>query len=83
MFGIGAAASFGVFVLFVIASAIAIFSFGPTKANAFVLPGAAMLWGALAVYLAMLGIIGEVALARDRKSSTQQLPLARPGNSTS
>jgi glycosyltransferase involved in cell wall biosynthesis len=43
--------------------------FGPEKADALVFPGAALLWLGAAFYLAMLGLVAEVALSSERKGA--------------
>jgi glycosyltransferase involved in cell wall biosynthesis len=50
-------------------------SFGPAKANALVFPGAALLWLGAAFYLAMLGLVAEVALSSER-GSARDIPTA-------
>lgn len=49
--------------------------FGPAKANALVFPGAALLWLGAAFYLAMLGLVAEVALSSERESA-RDIPTA-------
>jgi glycosyltransferase involved in cell wall biosynthesis len=46
-------------------------SFSARKAAAFVLPGVALLWFALAGFLILLGLIAEVALSERRKGVSQ------------
>lgn len=46
-------------------------------ADMFVLPGAALLWFGLAVYLLMLGLIGETVLREERSRESEPLPLVR------
>ena len=50
-------------------------NFGPAKATALVFPGAAMLWLGAAFYLAMLGLVAEVALSSERESA-REIPTA-------
>jgi hypothetical protein len=57
------------------AAIVASVEFVPQKANAVVLPGAAMLWLGLAGYLLMLGLLAEVALWEHRRDQGEQLPL--------
>lgn len=57
------AALFG--VLWVVAAT----QFGPTKAEALVFPGAALLCAGAAFYLGMLGLVAEVALSSERESA--------------
>ena len=49
--------------------------FGPIKADAVVFPGAALLWLGAAFYLAMLGLVAEVALSSERESA-REIPTA-------
>src|SRR5215213_10709481 len=49
--------------------------FGPAKANALVFPAAALLWLGAAFYLAMLGLVAEVALSSERESA-RDIPTA-------
>lgn len=75
MFGLGAlvAAFFG--FAFAAVAIVAILEFGPEKANAFVLPGAALLWMGLAFYMLMLGLIAEVALRQARLENADHIPV--------
>lgn len=57
------------------ATLVASAGFVPQKANAVVLPGAAMLWLGLTGYLLMLGLVAEVALWEHRRDGGEQLPL--------
>jgi glycosyltransferase involved in cell wall biosynthesis len=50
-------------------------NFGAVKATALVFPGAAMLWLGAAFYLAMLGLVAEVALSSERESA-REIPTA-------
>ena len=77
LFGVAAFTAAAVGVLFVVASAVAMTTFTVAKAMAFVFPGAALLWLALAGYLIMLGFIAEVALAEHRKDRASDLPIVR------
>lgn len=43
--------------------------FGADKADALVFPGSALLWLGAAFYLAMLGLVAEVALSSERESA--------------
>ncbi|UCF21751.1 MAG: glycosyltransferase family 2 protein [Gemmatimonadota bacterium] len=75
VFALGAAV-LGAF--FVVASLVAVATFQPSKANAIVFPGVALLWFGLSFYLLMLGLIGEVALREYRESDMKQLlPVVR------
>jgi glycosyltransferase involved in cell wall biosynthesis len=49
--------------------------FGPDKADAVVFPGAALLWLGAAFYLAMLGLVAEVALSSER-TGARDVPTA-------
>jgi len=49
--------------------------FAPSKADALVFPGAALLWLGAAFYLAMLGLVAEVALSSERESA-REIPTA-------
>lgn len=79
MFGLGAAAAAILAVIFGAAALTSFMAFQPTKANAFVFPGATMLWLELAGYLLMLGLIGEVAL-REARQRRDDIPIAREGH---
>ena len=60
-----AAALFGVLWIY------AATHFGRLKSEALVFPGAALLWLAAAFYLAMLGLVAEVALSSERESARE------------
>jgi glycosyltransferase involved in cell wall biosynthesis len=49
--------------------------FAPLKSQAIVFPGAALLWLGAAFYLAMLGLVAEVALSSERESA-REIPTA-------
>jgi hypothetical protein len=49
--------------------------FGSLKSEALVFPGAALLWLGAAFYLAMLGLVAEVALRSERESA-REIPTA-------
>lgn len=77
MFAIGAVMATAMAVAFAAAAVVALTTFRPDKANALVLPGAALLWLGLGGYLIMVGLIAEVAV-RDRGSGvTDSLPIVR------
>ena len=77
MFGIGAVMATAMAVAFAAAAVVALTTFRPDKANALVLPGAALLWLGLGGYLIMVGLIAEIAV-RDRGSGvTDSLPIVR------
>lgn len=75
MFAAGAAVAVGLSLAFGAAALIAYSNFGIEKANAFVFPGAALLWLGLAGYLVMLGLIAEVALREHQREYPQELPI--------
>jgi glycosyltransferase involved in cell wall biosynthesis len=68
MFGVAALTALFVGTVFAAGAVFAIAApdFTPYKASAFVLPGSALLWIMLAMYLLMLGLIAEVALHEAR-----------------
>jgi glycosyltransferase involved in cell wall biosynthesis len=51
----------------------------PEVTRAFVLPGAAALCLALAWYLLMLGLVGEIVVSESRAEHPEPTPLTRPG----
>ena len=59
------------------ASLIAVFFFQPTDAVSLVLPGISLLWYALALFLLMLGLVGEVAIHEHRREGLKILPLTQ------
>lgn len=61
---------------FATAAGISMAFFRPEKANALVLPSAALLWFWLACYLFMLGLLGEVALRKQRERHGPRAPLS-------
>ena len=65
------AAALGFTVLWVYAAT----HFTPVKSEAIVFPGAALLWLGAAFYLAMLGLVAEVALSSERESA-REIPTA-------
>ncbi|HEX7049643.1 MAG TPA: glycosyltransferase family 2 protein [Longimicrobiales bacterium] len=62
MFAAGAGGAALLALAFAVAAAISLAFFRPEKADALVFPAAALLWGGLACYLLMLGLIAETAL---------------------
>ncbi|HSB53316.1 MAG TPA: hypothetical protein VLD58_03135, partial [Gemmatimonadales bacterium] len=60
---VAAAVLFGIFWIY------ATTHFRVDKAEALVFPGAALLWLGAAFYLAMLGLVAEVALSSERESA--------------
>jgi glycosyltransferase involved in cell wall biosynthesis len=75
-FGIGTIFAFAVGLLFALMWVVAFTGFGPEKANALVLPGAALLCFGLAFYLLMIGLIAEFALRADGDAAWHA-PVAR------
>ncbi len=76
LFATGAAGAAALALLFGVAAFALMFRYGITGERMVVLPGAALLWLGLAVYLLMLGLVGEIAL-RESRSDPQALPLVR------
>lgn len=74
LFGWGAGLAATIGLGFLLSSLVAAAAFTPYKASAVVLPGVAILAFGLAVYLLMLGLIGEVALHWERKNGTGASP---------
>jgi glycosyltransferase involved in cell wall biosynthesis len=60
-----------------IASLVAMFTFQPTDAVSMVFPGISLLWFALAIFLLMLGLIGEDIIRQHRVQGMKILPLTR------
>jgi glycosyltransferase involved in cell wall biosynthesis len=77
MFASAAIAALALSVTFTVAAGISLARFTPAKADALVLPGAALLWFGLAAYLLMLGLIAEVALRESRTTIANDLPMVR------
>ena len=75
MFAVGSLGAMVIAVLFGLAAGLAL-SFQPQKAQAFVLPGAALIWVGLACYLLMLGIIAEVQLHEHSRERSEKPPMA-------
>jgi glycosyltransferase involved in cell wall biosynthesis len=75
-FGIAMLTSVAIGVLFTSRWVVAFTRFGPEKANALVLPGAALLWFGVAFYFLMIGLIAEFALYADRDAARHS-PVAR------
>jgi len=63
--------------LSVAASMVAIFTFQPTDAVSMVFPGIALLWFAQAIFLLMLGLVGEGVIRQHRVRGLKILPLMR------
>ena len=74
LFGTGAVASLIMAAAFGVAAVVSLTSFQASKAAAIVLPGAALVWVALAAFLLMLGLLGEMALRKSREGD-DDLPL--------
>jgi glycosyltransferase involved in cell wall biosynthesis len=81
LFGVGALGSATMGLAFAVAAIIALTTFRAVKANALVLPGAALLWLGLAFYLLMLGLIAEGALREARGEESGALPVVRERSS--
>lgn len=77
MFGTAAVAASLIGLAFAAAAVVSLTVFQPSKAQAIVFPGAALLWLGLAGYLLMLGLIAEVALRIERFRGPQALQLVR------
>jgi glycosyltransferase involved in cell wall biosynthesis len=76
LFALGAAGAAAVALVFAVAALGVILLNGLTPDHLVVLPGAALLCLGLAVYLLMLGLVGEIAL-RERHAWPDVLPLVR------
>jgi glycosyltransferase involved in cell wall biosynthesis len=63
-------------VAFASAAGVSMAFFQPGKANALVLPTAALLWFWLACYLFMIGLLGEVAVRKQRERHRAPAPLS-------
>jgi glycosyltransferase involved in cell wall biosynthesis len=79
MFASLAGSSVFVGLLFISAALIANFSFRPMKALSVVFPAIALLWLALAAFLLMLGLVGEVVIRQQWGGGPNTLPLVREG----
>jgi hypothetical protein len=77
LFALGALATVLLAVAFAGAAAVALLFFGLQKANALVLPGAALLLVGCAFYLLMLGLLAEVVVEQGRRSDSELPPLLR------
>ena len=76
LFAAGAAGAAALALVFAVGAFALMLRYGVTPARMVVLPGAALLWLGLAVYLLMLGLVGEIALSESRPQA-QALPLVR------
>jgi glycosyltransferase involved in cell wall biosynthesis len=77
LFATGAGAALGLAALFEAAALTAPRAHGDGPSVTLVLPGVALLWLGLAIYLLMLGLIGQIALHEGRALAAGELPLAR------
>ena len=75
LFGAGAFGAIAIGAVFASVVVLAQPGFSAVKANAVVLSGVALLWFGLALYLLMLGLIGEVALREERQAGSAPLPV--------
>ena len=76
LFAAGAAGATALSAAFAVAALAVMLRHGVTPERMVVLPGAAILWLGLAVYLLMLGLVGEIAL-RESRPAPHALPLVR------
>jgi glycosyltransferase involved in cell wall biosynthesis len=76
LFAAGAAGATALSVTFAVAALAVMLRHGVTPERMVVLPGAAILWLGLAVYLLMLGLVGEIAL-RESRPAPHALPLVQ------
>ena len=58
-------------VLFTVMAVVAASEFQPSKAEALVFPGSALICAGAAFYLLMLGLVSEVALNAERESANE------------
>lgn len=77
LFGLGAAGSTALALVFGAVAVLAQPGFSGQKPDAVILGGTALLWLGLACYLLMLGLIGEVALRKQRGERAERLPVVR------
>ena len=77
LFAAMAGISMAVGICFVVAALLATFTFQALKAASVVFPALALLWLSLALFLLMLGLLGEVALRQHRVDGMKILPLVR------
>jgi hypothetical protein len=75
MFGTAAVAAALIGFAFAAAAVVSLVAFQSSKAEAFVFPGAALLWVGLACYLLMLGLVAEAALRIERYRGPSALQL--------
>lgn len=77
MFAMAATGAVVLGLAFSAATLIAVLGLRAEMANAYVFPGAALLWFGLAFYLLMLGLIGEQVLRQEQTSGVDPTPLVR------
>jgi glycosyltransferase involved in cell wall biosynthesis len=77
MFVVGAMIAAAISGAFFLAAIVSLVGFHPDKANAIVLPGAALLWLGLGGYLLLLGLIAQMVLADGYGGSADLAPLVR------
>lgn len=77
MFGTAAVAAALIGFVFAAAAVVSLVAFQTSKAEAFIFPGAALLWVGLACYLLMLGLVAEAALRIERYRGPSALQLVR------
>ena len=75
-FGVAALPASLLGVAFALAWVVALTQYGPAKADSFVFPTAALLWFCAALFLAMLGLVAEVAV-RHESTEARLGPVAR------
>lgn len=80
LFGLGAAGATALALVFGAVAVLAQPGYTGQKQDAVVLGGTALLWLGLACYLLMLGLIGEVALRKQRVERAERLPVVRGGS---
>jgi glycosyltransferase involved in cell wall biosynthesis len=77
LFGVGAVAAAALGLLFMVASVLAMLGFRPEAPRSMVFPGAGVIWMGVAIYMLMLGLVGETLVRRNGPRGVQKLPLAR------
>ena len=75
LYAFAALAACGVGALYAAAGLVAAASFSQLKAEALVFPASGLLWFGLGFYLAMLGLMGEIALRSRRRKHAERPPL--------